>query len=67
MGQRLECGKSALNGSPRAPHDLGHRPYAAIAYLPRLHRRKAPAVFFGEGLIEIPDVLFDSVRIISRN
>jgi hypothetical protein len=59
MGQRIECGKATRDRSPRAPHDLGHIPHAPIASLPRLHRRKAPAVFCGGGLIKIPDMLFD--------
>src|SRR4029453_7882439 len=59
MGQRIELGKPPLDRAPRAPQDLGHRPHAAIAQLPRLHRRKAPPVFFGQGFIKIPYVLFD--------
>jgi len=47
MGQRIEFDKPALDRAPRAPHDLGNIPHAPIASLPRLHRRKAPAVFFG--------------------
>src|SRR5262249_49097627 len=47
MGQRIEFGKPTFDRSPRAPPDLGNISHATIAYLPRLHRRKAPAVFFG--------------------
>jgi len=61
MGQLIELGKPPLDRSPRAPQDLGHSPHAAIAQLPRLHRRKAPPVFFGQGCIKIPYVLFGIV------
>src|SRR5215831_19856535 len=59
MGQLIERGKPPLDRAPRAPQDRGHSPHATIAPLPRLHRRKAPPVFFGQGFIKIPDVLFD--------
>jgi hypothetical protein len=59
MGQRITFRKSPLNGSPRAPENLGDILHAAMAQLPRLNGRNPPPFLFGQGLIKIPHVLFD--------
>jgi hypothetical protein len=59
MGECIEFGKSSLDRSARAPHNPGYILHAAIPQLPCLHGRKAPLFFFGQGVIQIPHVLFD--------